>query len=95
MDLIGKGAIKKRKIREFQSSLLDENIFKGWLAPSHQENTAMCTVTNSSGQQIILTCVDFYKTAVREMVKRNRLSNDTVSAICIVRSSIQAENIEC
>ncbi|KYM95560.1 hypothetical protein ALC62_13784, partial [Cyphomyrmex costatus] len=27
--------------------------------------------------------------------KRNRLSNDTVSAICIVRSTFQAENIKC
>ncbi|KYQ47214.1 hypothetical protein ALC60_13771, partial [Trachymyrmex zeteki] len=27
--------------------------------------------------------------------KRNRLSNETISAICIVRSSFQAENINC
>lgn len=27
--------------------------------------------------------------------KRNRLSNDTVSAVCRVRSSFQAENIKC
>jgi len=27
--------------------------------------------------------------------KRNRLSNDTVSAVCIVRSSFQIQNINC
>lgn len=41
-----KGAIKKRKIREFQSSWLDEDVFKGWLAPYHQENKAICTACN-------------------------------------------------
>lgn len=27
--------------------------------------------------------------------KRNRLSNDTVSSICVIRSSLQAQNINC
>jgi len=40
MDLNGKGAFKKHKTRGFQSSWLDENLFKGWLAPYHQENKA-------------------------------------------------------
>jgi len=27
--------------------------------------------------------------------KRNKLGNDTVSAICVIRSSFQADNINC
>jgi len=47
MDLKGKGAFKKHKIRGFQSSWLDDNLFKGWLAPYHQENKAICTACNT------------------------------------------------
>ncbi|XP_070511914.1 protein FAM200C-like [Cardiocondyla obscurior] len=46
MALNEKGAIKKRRVKEFQYSWLDENIFKGWLAPYHQENKALCTACN-------------------------------------------------
>ncbi|KYM99024.1 hypothetical protein ALC62_10246 [Cyphomyrmex costatus] len=38
--------IKKRKIREYQTSWLDENVSKGWLAPYHQEKKTICTVCN-------------------------------------------------
>jgi len=38
-----KGAIKKHKIKEFQFLWLDENIFKRWLAPYHQENKVLST----------------------------------------------------
>lgn len=40
---IGKGAVKKRRIRNFQHSWLDENIFKGWLTPHPVQNKALCT----------------------------------------------------
>lgn len=43
-----KGAVKKRRIREFQSSWLDENSFKGWLAPHPSENKALCTACNKT-----------------------------------------------
>jgi len=39
MDLNGKGAFKKHKTRGFQSSWLDENLFKGWLVPSSHTHT--------------------------------------------------------
>jgi len=38
---LGKGAIKKRKIRDFQLLWLDEDNFKGWLAPHPVENKAL------------------------------------------------------
>jgi len=48
MDFNGKGAIKKRRIRKFQSSWLDKNVFKERLAPHHQENKTMCTACNKT-----------------------------------------------
>jgi len=41
-----KGAVKKNKIRKFQTSWLDENMFKGWLAPHPNINKALCTLCN-------------------------------------------------
>jgi len=50
MDInIEKRANKKCKIEEFQSSWLNENVFKGWLAP-YQEK-AICNTCN-----IIIKC---------------------------------------
>jgi len=43
-----KGAIKKRRTRNFQISWLDESSFKGWLAPHPSENKALCTVRNKT-----------------------------------------------
>jgi len=43
-----KGAIRKRRIREFQISWLDESSFKGWLAPHPSENKALCTACNKT-----------------------------------------------
>lgn len=48
MDLSNKGAIKKRRIREFKNAWLDENIFKGWLAPHPAENKALCIACNKT-----------------------------------------------
>jgi len=45
MDSQKRGAIK-RKIREFNNSWLDEDSFKGWLAPHHVENKAFCIACN-------------------------------------------------
>jgi len=41
-----KGAVKKNKIWKFQTSWLDENMFKGWLAPHPNINKALCTLCN-------------------------------------------------
>lgn len=41
-----KGAIKK-VVRRFKNSWLDEDIFKGWLAP-HPENKAFCNICNTT-----------------------------------------------
>lgn len=38
---IDQGAIKKQRTRHFQVSWLDEEIFKGWLAPHPIENKAL------------------------------------------------------
>lgn len=42
-----KGAIKKQLDRHFQNLWLDENSFKGWLAPHPTENDkAICILCN-------------------------------------------------
>lgn len=41
-------AIKKQSTRKFQTSWLDEDIFKGWLAPHSEPNKAFCIVCNVS-----------------------------------------------
>lgn len=43
-----KGAIKKRRIREFKVAWLDESIFKGWFAPHTSENKALCMACNKT-----------------------------------------------
>ncbi|XP_026829030.1 zinc finger protein 862-like [Ooceraea biroi] len=43
---VGKGAIKK--CRSFQKSWLDNNNFKGWLAPHPVEDSAICIVCNKT-----------------------------------------------
>lgn len=48
MDCPSKGAIEKRRIREFQNAWLDESIFKGWLAPHPAENKALCMLCNKT-----------------------------------------------
>ncbi|XP_070529870.1 SCAN domain-containing protein 3-like [Cardiocondyla obscurior] len=48
MDCSNKGAIKKRRVREFQASWLDDSSFKGWLAPHLSENRALCMICNKS-----------------------------------------------
>lgn len=40
-----KGAVKRRN-RDFKVSWLDENCFKGWLAPHPSENRALCMACN-------------------------------------------------
>lgn len=45
------GAVKKQNIRKFNFAWLDEDIFKGWLAPHSENNKAFCTAC-----QKILTC---------------------------------------
>lgn len=42
-----KGAIKKQVVKRFINSWLDEDIFKGWLAP-HPENKAFCYICNTT-----------------------------------------------
>jgi len=47
---IGKGAIKKERV--FKQSWLDEDIFKGWLAPHPSDiDKALCTLCN-----IVIRC---------------------------------------
>ncbi|XP_071581188.1 zinc finger BED domain-containing protein 5-like [Temnothorax nylanderi] len=48
MDSVSQGAIKKRRSREFQNAWLDEDIFKGWLAPHPAENKAFCIACNKT-----------------------------------------------
>ncbi|XP_070516613.1 SCAN domain-containing protein 3-like [Cardiocondyla obscurior] len=48
MDCSNKGAIKKRRVREFQASWLDDSSFKGWLAPHPSKNRALCMICNKS-----------------------------------------------
>ncbi|XP_067212375.1 SCAN domain-containing protein 3-like [Linepithema humile] len=43
-----KGAVKKRTIRNFNLSWLDEDCFKGWLAPHPEKNKALCVVCNKT-----------------------------------------------
>jgi len=43
-----KGAIKKVKIRQFKESWLEEDNFKGWLAPHPTENKAICNLCNKT-----------------------------------------------
>ncbi|XP_011884095.1 PREDICTED: uncharacterized protein LOC105571237 [Vollenhovia emeryi] len=45
---VAKGAIKKETSRHFRNSWLDEEIFKGWLAPHFEPNKAFCMVCNTS-----------------------------------------------
>jgi len=45
---VNKGAIKKQIIGRFHNSWLDEDIFKGWLAPHPAKNKAFCTLCNST-----------------------------------------------
>jgi len=45
---IGKGAEKKRF---FKHAWLDEDIFRGWLAPHLTDNKAVCTLCN-----IVIRC---------------------------------------
>lgn len=46
---VAKGAVVKKQInRTFQNSWLDEEIFKGWLAPHSELNKALCTACNVS-----------------------------------------------
>lgn len=45
---IKKGAVKKQIVRTFNLSWLDEDCFKGWLAPHPKENKAFCVVCNKS-----------------------------------------------
>lgn len=44
---IGKGAIKKR-VRMFNQAWLNDDVFKGWLAPHPKENKALCVVCNKA-----------------------------------------------
>ncbi|KYQ53871.1 hypothetical protein ALC60_07230 [Trachymyrmex zeteki] len=63
MDSKEKGAINKRKIREFQSSWLDENVFKGWLAPRNfmTVNSLKCISNlNVDNEQNILNLENIY-----------------------------------
>ncbi|XP_067210313.1 protein FAM200C-like [Linepithema humile] len=39
---------KKQKVRKFQSSWLDENIFKGWLTPYPTQEKALCIACNQA-----------------------------------------------
>lgn len=41
-----KGAVKKSRVRKFQTSWLEENNFIGWLAPHPTDNKALCTLCN-------------------------------------------------
>lgn len=45
---IGKGVIKKRRIRYFQHSWLDKDVFKGWLTPHPVENKELCIACNKT-----------------------------------------------
>lgn len=42
------GAIRKRKNRDFRVAWLDEDYFKGWLAPHPTEDKAICLLCNTS-----------------------------------------------
>ncbi|KYN11430.1 hypothetical protein ALC57_16443 [Trachymyrmex cornetzi] len=42
-----KGAIKKRRSKDFQISWLDEDIFKRWFAPHSVKDKALCTACNT------------------------------------------------
>lgn len=37
-----KGAVKESRVRKFQTSWLEEDNFKGWLAPHPTDNKALC-----------------------------------------------------
>ena len=45
---IEKGAIKKQLVRRFNYSWLNDDLFKGWLAPHSEENKALCVVCNKT-----------------------------------------------
>lgn len=42
------GAIRKRKNPDFRVAWLDEDYFKGWLAPHPMDNKALCTFCNKA-----------------------------------------------
>lgn len=72
------GAVKKQNSRKFNFSWLDEEIFKGWLAPHSENNKAFCTAC-----QINITChkaclIKHSTQLVRHMEKINiqNLSNN-------------------
>ena len=48
MDSAKKGAVKTQRLRKFQLAWLDENVFKGWLAPHPTLDKALCTVCNKA-----------------------------------------------
>ena len=46
---IGKGAIKRTiTVRKFNHAWLNEDIFRGWLAPHPKENKALCVACNQT-----------------------------------------------
>src|SRR5436309_2656461 len=47
-----RGVVKKRRIRKFRTSWLDENIFKGWLTHDSVNNKALCIACD----KVIETC---------------------------------------
>lgn len=78
MDTISKGAVKKRRIREFQHAWLDESIFKGWLAPHPAENKALCTACNKTIRCCKTDLVKHSQT-VRHIEKVNSCNYEAIS----------------
>jgi len=70
---VSKGVIRKQRVRVFQNSWLDENIFKGWLAPHSEPNKAFCNICNKS----IACCktnLVAYSQSVKHITKINSLN---------------------
>jgi len=73
-----KGAIKKHA-RNFQYNWLDDNIFKGWLAPDIKNNKALCMLCNT---KIRCNRTDLVRHSKRtkhiEMVKNDESLNNNI-----------------
>jgi len=90
----GKGAIKRPKIRKFQNAWLDENMFKGWLAPHHIENKAFCTICNKTIRCAKTDLVQHSQTVKHiEKVKSNNI-NDSFEHILSHKDKVKRTEIK-
>jgi len=76
-----KGTIRKRKNRDFRFAWLDENSFRGWLAPHPTDNKALCTICNKA-----ITCCK------SKLLKHSKSVKHIERALNVSKESINDNN---